>query len=347
MHRTIIHCALVSVLLSVPAVATAGGAWLSIDQDVLEPGQSVTLFVVPDDDLWRAEIHVTRDDGRKQSFAASKTTAGTRLSYQWKQATGEHDYDVHVLLVYPDGSRDTVDDSYHVVVAGPLEATIPADQVNIDERTFVLRSNRVIAAVQIEILDEDLDTVVKETVNVDPANFGTTTTLQWSEYESDVPIFRIWVRAFCKYNFWVDNEIIPWALSIPHEEVNFATNKYDITEEEAPKLDRAYTEIRKAIEKYGEFVQCRLYIAGYTDTVGDHGSNQTLSNNRARSIAKYFQAKGFEFSIYYQGFGETVLAVPTGASVDELANRRALYIIAADNPPRSKDVPRSNWSRLQ
>jgi len=347
MVRTSVLAVLFSAVLAIPTAASAGGAWLSIEQDVLEPGQSVTLFVVPDDDLWRAEIHVTRDDGRKQSFAAGKTTAGTKLSYQWKQSLGAHDYDVHVLLVYPDGSRDTVDDSYHIVVAGPLEASIPADQVNIEERSFVLRSNRAIAAVQIEILDEDLDTVVQETVNVDPADHGTSTHIQWSEFESEAPIFRIWVRAYCQYNYWVDNEIIPWSLSIPHEEVNFATNEYVITDEEAPKLDRAYTEIRKAIEKYGEFVQCRLYIAGYTDTVGDHGSNQTLSNNRARSIAKYFQAKGFEFPIHYQGFGETVLAVPTGDSVDELANRRALYIVAADNPPRSKDVPRANWSRLQ
>ena len=327
--------------------ARAEGAWMSIEQDVLEPGQKVTLVFVPDDDLWRLELTVTRSDGRTQDFTADQTAAGTRLTFQWKQEPGEFDYDAVAQLIYPSGSRTSVDDSYHVVVAGPLEATIPADGVDLEARTFQLQSNRPIESVQIEILDEDLATVVKETVHVPVDQQGKACSIPWSPTESDAPIFRIWVRAYDKWNFWVDNEIIPWSLSIPHEEVTFATNSFEVTADEAPKLDHAYKEIRKAIEKYGEFVQCSLYIAGYTDTVGDPGSNQTLSNNRARSIAKYFQAAGFEFSIHYQGFGETVLAVPTGDGVDELANRRALYIIAANNPPTSKDVPRGNWSRLQ
>jgi outer membrane protein OmpA-like peptidoglycan-associated protein len=334
------------ILLS-PGAASAEGAWMSIEQDVLEPGQKVTLVFVPDDDLWRMELSVTRSDGRTQTFTAGQTPAGTRLTFQWKQEAGEFDYDAVAQLVYPSGSRTSVDDSYHVIVAGPLEATIPAEAVDLEARTFQLKSNRAIESVQIEILDENLSTVVKETVHVPVDGQGKVSTIPWSATDSDVPIFRIWVRAYDSWNFWVDNEIIPWSLSIPHEEVTFATNSFEVTDEEAPKLDHAYKEIRKAIEKYGEFVQCSLYIAGYTDTVGDHGSNQTLSNNRARSIAKYFQAAGFEFSIHYQGFGETVLAVPTGDGVDELANRRALYIIAANNPPRSKDVPRGNWSRLQ
>jgi len=329
------------------STARAEGAWMSIEQDVLEPGQKVTLVFVPDDDLWRMELQVTRSDGRVQNFTADKTPAGARLTFQWKQEAGEFDYDATALLVYPNGSRTSVDDSYHVVVAGPLEATIPAAGVDLEARTFQLRSNRAIESVQIEILDEDLATVVKETVHVPDDQQGKVSAIPWSPTESDVPIFRIWVRAYDKWNFWVDNEIIPWSLSIPHEEVNFASNSYEVTEDEAPKLDHAYKEIRKAVEKYGEFVQCSLYIAGYTDTVGDHGSNQTLSNNRAKSIAKYFQTAGFEFSIHYQGFGETVLAVPTGDGVNELANRRAQYIIAASNPPSSKDVPRGNWSRLQ
>ncbi len=334
--------------LLLAGAARAEGAWMSIEQDVLEPGQKVVLVLVPDDDLWRLELRVTRGDGRVQNFTGGKTPAGTRLTFEWKQEPGEFDYAAEALLVYPDGSRTTVDDEYHVVVAGPLEASIPVAGVDLDARSFQLKSNRAIDSVQIEILDEDLATVVKETYHVPEGDRGKLTTIPWSAIESDTPIFRIWVRAYDQWNFWVDNEIIPWALSIPHEEVNFATNSYEITDDEAPKLDRAYKEIRKAVEKYGEFVQCSLYISGYTDTVGDHGSNQTLSNNRARSIARYFQAQGFEFNIYYQGFGETVLAVPTGDGVDELANRRALYIIAAaDNPPRNKDVPRGNWSRLQ
>lgn len=344
----VLAIALPVALAAVPSLpARAAGAWMSIEQDVLEPGQKVVLVVVPDDDLWRIEVEVTRDDGKKQQFQAGRTPAGQRLTFSWRQEEGEHDYAVTALLVDPEGFKETVEDSYSVIVAGPFEASIPAEGVDLDARTFQIVSNRPVATVRLEILDEELQTVGKETLSVTDSVKGQPTTVQWSDVESEHAIFRISVRAYGPWQFWADNEIIPWALAIPHEEVTFATNKYDITDEEAPKLDRAYAEIVAAVEKYGEFVQCRLFIAGYTDTVGDPGSNQTLSNNRARSIARYFQGKGFQFPVFYQGFGESVLAVPTGDGVDELANRRAMYIVAADLPPKTKDVPRANWTRLQ
>ena len=330
-----------------PDPALAAGAWMSIEQDVLEPGQKVVLVVVPDEDLWRMELEVVRDDGRTQAFQAGRTVAGTRLTFSWKQEEGEHSYTVTALLVDPDGFKETLDDSYTVLVAGPFEASLPADSVDLEARTFQIVSNRPVATVQLEIIDEELVSVAKQTVKIADSVKGQPTTIQWDEVESERAIFRIAVRAYDNWQFWADNEIIPWSLEIPHEEVTFATNQFDITDEEAPKLDRAYTEIVKAVDKYGEFVQCRLFIAGYTDTVGDPGSNQTLSNNRARSIARYFQGKGFAFPIFFQGFGESVLAVPTGDSVDELANRRALYILAAEVPPKSNSVPRANWTRLQ
>lgn len=329
-----------------PGLARAQGAWVSIEADVISPEEKATLIVVPDANIWRAEILLTRDDGKTQSFQAGRTQAQTGLTFAWKQEEGEHAYDVEVVLVDPEGRKSTVTDSFSVVVAGPLSAEIPADRVDLEARTFEIISNRTLSAVQIEILDEQLQTVVTETIHVESVK-GKPTSVTWPEPDSDQPILRIWVRAFDHHDFWADNEIIPWSLTIAHEDVNFETNKYDVLPDEAPKLDKAYKEIRKAVKKYGEWVQCKLYIAGYTDTVGAPGSNQTLSLNRAKSIARYFQEAGFEFPIYYQGFGESVLAVPTDDSVDELANRRAVYVIAADTPPRSKDLPRASWTRLQ
>ena len=64
------------------------------------------------------------------------------------------------------------------------------------------------------------------------------------------------------------------------------------------------------------------------------------------SIAKWFKGKGFDGGIYFQGFGETVLQVPTADNVDEAGNRRVLYIIAAEPPPTSTDIPRSKWKAL-
>ena len=91
------------------------------------------------------------------------------------------------------------------------------------------------------------------------------------------------------------------------------------------------------VKKYSQFAVVNLYVAGYTDTVGDSGHNLQLSTERAKSIGTWFKQNGFEGSIYYQGFGESVLAVPTADGVDEAANRRVLYVVAA-TAPKSQGV---------
>ena len=92
--------------------------------------------------------------------------------------------------------------------------------------------------------------------------------------------------------------------------------------------------------------QLKLFVAGYTDTVGSHSANQSLSNNRARSIAQWYRQNGLRIPIYYQGFGEEVLAKPTPDETDEPANRRALYILSSQQPATSESLPRSKWRRL-
>ena len=101
-----------------------------------------------------------------------------------------------------------------------------------------------------------------------------------------------------------------------------------------------------ALPKYGSVVEVRLYVAGYTDTVGAAAGNQALSERRARAIATWFRNRGFTGAVQYQGFGESVLAEPTADEVDHAANRRALYILAAQTPPISTALPRSAWKAL-
>jgi outer membrane protein OmpA-like peptidoglycan-associated protein len=93
-------------------------------------------------------------------------------------------------------------------------------------------------------------------------------------------------------------------------------------------------------------VEIQLYVAGYTDTVGNSASNQGLSERRAKSIARWFSTRGFAQPIHFQGFGEDALAVGTPDETDQAANRRAIYILAAQPPPTGPTLPRSAWHRL-
>ena len=63
----------------------------------------------------------------------------------------------------------------------------------------------------------------------------------------------------------------------------------------------------------------------------------------AKTIAGWFRSRGFNGEIRYQGFGEGALAVATADETNELRNRRAKYVLAAEEPARSGDIPRSQW----
>ena len=142
---------------------------------------------------------------------------------------------------------------------------------------------------------------------------------------------------------WAGFTYSPWFLDIPHDDVLFETNASAIPDTEAHKLEATLRELEDVIDKYGEIVPVKLFIAGCTDTVGDAAHNQELSLRRARAIAEWLRAHGYTLPIYYYGFGERFLAVGTGDGVDEARNRRVLYLVGANPPPPSTGVPQVGW----
>src|SRR5690606_9664914 len=110
--------------------------------------------------------------------------------------------------------------------------------------------------------------------------------------------------------------------------------------EQAPKIDEAaavamhkLASVENAKKAVGNVLEGagyvpKLFISGYTDTVGKPADNQKLSEARARAIAERFYEKGVWSEIYYVGMGEKGLKVQTPDSFDEEQNRRAVYVIS-------------------
>ncbi|MBN1774006.1 MAG: OmpA family protein [Deltaproteobacteria bacterium] len=152
---------------------------------------------------------------------------------------------------------------------------------------------------------------------------------------------------------WDDQEasatfrISPFKVEIPHTDVVFETNKWEIRETESPKLDEAWGLIEQAMNDYGNLLEAALYVGGFTDTVGQPRDNQTLSEHRARAIAEYFKAKGMTFPIYARGFGEKCLAVDTPDNTDMEANRRSMYVLAAEPPELCPGAGNGGWTRIR
>ena len=93
-----------------------------------------------------------------------------------------------------------------------------------------------------------------------------------------------------------------------------------------PVYQKIADEVGKA-RKIAPDVPVKLFIAGYTDTVGTPADNRKLSLERARAIAAWFRDRGLPLPIEYAGFGEEVLRVKTPDETDNAANRRADYIV--------------------
>ena len=99
--------------------------------------------------------------------------------------------------------------------------------------------------------------------------------------------------------------------------ITFAYNRYDIQ----PQFQTTLDQIAQTLTAYP---QTMIDIYGHTDSTGSDAYNQTLSENRARSVANYLAAHGVQsVRMATRGFGETQLAVnPERTEADRQANRR-------------------------
>jgi hypothetical protein len=235
--------------------------------------------------------------------------------------------------------------SFDVAQLPPMEIEVPRDKLDLEAHSLQLSADRAVEQVEVEVYGETGAMLGHGTAPVGGEPAGSPLTVDWRAEPGDV--LRIHVKVLDTDGFWAGVDLFPWSYNIPHEDVVFATAKWEVLPAEVPKLDDALEQARGVIERFSATqIEMNLYVGGYTDTVGDAGGNQVLSQHRAQAIATWFRAAGFDRPIYYQGFGESALAVSTPDETDEQANRRSNYVIAAEAPPPSTEFPRSAWKKL-
>ena len=101
----------------------------------------------------------------------------------------------------------------------------------------------------------------------------------------------------------------------------FDTNKFDLEKE-------SKAELAKLIEFLGVNSTTRIEISGHTDNTGNHQGNQTLSENRAKSVYQYLVSKGIAPTrLVYKGYGETQPIASNTTEEDRAKNRRTEFMI--------------------
>lgn len=228
--------------------------------------------------------------------------------------------------------------------SGGLKVTIDRKKVDLENRRLEVKMSRPAGSVKIKVLDADGAEIAEEEHSFEGKPANTPLIVTWTP-KSKQPVARIEVYGYDADGNWAGIAIVPWSLSIPHQEVLFDTDKAIIKKSEEPKLEESFERIEKALNDHKDLGAIKLFIAGHTDTVGTPAYNAALSRRRAQAIAGWFRKRGLKLPIFFEGFGESAPVVKTGDEVDEPKNRRVDYILAID-PPSLKSGAAAAWKRL-
>jgi MYXO-CTERM domain-containing protein len=316
-----------------PQTDAQGKAFLTVTFN--EPAQGV-------------EIVIRGDDGNTIKKKVGNVGSGKDVKITWTQKGPQVRYEMDLS-----GEALSGNFTFEIIKqaakgkVGQLKFLSSREDI-VDRKQAKYQTSFALSSYEYKVIDDDGDVIASDIVTGGvPA--GGTFTVKWS---SSAAVFMVEVRGEDEHGRFVEDRRVPYSADIPHTEVNFDSGKADIKPGEVPKLDEAvavaFHEL-DALDRVNQAVNAsltpQLYIVGYTDTVGDPGKNQVLSQNRAKAIAKYFYDQGFWAEIYYAGMGERGLRVETGDNVDEVRNRRALYLIAFQRPGAGGQIPGS-WTKL-
>jgi outer membrane protein OmpA-like peptidoglycan-associated protein len=333
---------LCSLAVASTAFARAGFEW-KVDRKVQAGDGYPSLSLQATGDIESGTVTFKRSDGESFSKNLGSMSSGETKKIDIKQPAGTYKYDVSIEATGPGDEGVSTDFELEATLVESLELSVDPKKVRIGQGEVPVSTNRPMDRVEVEILDSNGQKLYGGTQNLGGKKGSFT--VKWPATE-DVGGIRL--KAYDVDGFWRGVLLEPFWVKIPHKEVIFNFGKASWNDSEEPKLEDTLDNLRDAMKKHRDKgLQMQLYVAGYTDTVGSESANQKLSTTRARAIAHWFQTKGLDIPIYYQGFGESVLAVNTDDETKEEKNRRAIYVLGNAQPPTSEALPRSDWKRIQ
>jgi outer membrane protein OmpA-like peptidoglycan-associated protein len=113
-------------------------------------------------------------------------------------------------------------------------------------------------------------------------------------------------------------------LIVSMSDVLFETGKYSLKSGAREKL-------AKVAGILLAYPGLNIEVGGYTDNIGSDGMNQTLSENRARSVRDYLVQQGVaQNAVTAKGFGETLPVATNDNSAGRQQNRRVELLVSGE-----------------
>ncbi len=306
----------------------------------LEGGDNPGLFITPPRAVGVLDVECTQG---ADTFHWNETglPGGVTKKYFWDRDPTNPSAECVIQVRFQDDTAEGIVLNLDFTYGASLSVNLNSASVDLEEKTVSIDASAPVD--KAELIAYGAGKAILDQREVSVSGGPGRVDIPWVGDPAEVVILEVKLWAG---NSWAGFTYSPWFLDIPHDDVIFQTNSDVIDPDQEYKLERTLGELQEVVEKYGDLVPVKLYIAGCTDTVGSQASNNDLSRRRARAIARWLNKHGFTYAIYYHGFGEKLLAVETGDEVEESRNRRALYLVSSNPPPAGSGIPAVGWTKL-
>ncbi len=279
--------------------------------------------------------------GKTLEFTRKKLAAGSTQRFEWPRDTAVTHADCYVLARFAEGDVSEINVPIDYRYEVPLKVDLSKASADISARTVTVHVTAPVDSADIIAYGAHKSELDRSSISL--SGGPGPVVVPFVGDPGEVVLLDVTLKAG---GSWSGFTYSPWFLDIPHDDVRFESNSAEIPSTEVYKLEATLRELQDVVDKYGSVVPVKLYVAGCTDTVGDASHNLDLSGRRARAIATWLKNHGFSHPIYTYGFGEALLAVPTGDQVDHAANRRVLYMVGSNPPPAGSGVPQVSWRAM-
>jgi len=329
-------------------LSASGSAWaerLKLKPIAVVQGREMpAIIVAPGEAIKKLSGTLIRADGKRLPLRARNIAGGTEHKLSVRQEAGtQFRYDGEIEITWAAGDTSKHKFAFTLTRMHKIKLELNPNDIDLDARRMSFSINNPAVRAELIIVGQDGRTIKTVKRSLGNASAGSRLSMDWPDPGGDV--LYIDIKVYDLGNYWTGMRLTPFAIE-GMINIEFDSGKWNIRPEEEPKLEEKIEEIKALLRKFGKTgLQANLYIAGYTDTVDSAASNRRLSNNRARSIGSWFSSHGLRMPIFYQGFGEDVLAVDTPDNTDEQKNRRVLFVFSSSTPGGA-NFPKKNWSKL-
>ena len=328
-------------LIATPRSAQASGD-LGIGLKAVASGkEKPAIKLTPQRALRKVTVTLRRADGKSLTLKAANLKAGRERLLPFKQELGVFSYEAEFHVIWADKKEERFKTTFKATKVGKLSLNIVPSDVDLDQRILRCRITNPAQSAELTLVGRSGSLLTTVNKDFNGAAAGSTLELRWDPVNEEIARLELKVTDVAGYytGMHITNiQIEPWS-----ENIAFASGKYAIQPTEQPKLQKTLNHIQKALAEHGTMLTMKLFVAGYTDTVGGRQYNQNLSMKRARSVAQWLRRHGIKIPVKYQGFGEAALAKPTPDETSEAANRRTVFILSSQTPPISDLFPKQNW----